>query len=274
MNVEKHQVGVKWKIARLKDHPQQAAMFGDVSEGELDALAADIRAHGLRHPVEVLPDGTVVGGHQRVRAAKKLGWKEIAVVVRRDLAAAGESAVEAHFIGDNFHRRQLTPLARARCLKRLMELEQGKPSGRFGFAKTEELKARIGERMGVSLRSVNRYLLVLATPPEVQACFDAGGLSLVAAGKVALLPKSVQAEVARRIAAGERPTTVVGELTRSPTDPADPVRAFARLVSCLRKEVPRLKGQTARISPGRLAKSAHALREAVAVLAEFAPETP
>jgi ParB-like chromosome segregation protein Spo0J len=69
----KHQQVERWKISRLKARPQQAAIFGDVSAAELDALAADMTEHGQRDPVEILPDGTIAAGHQRVRAAKKLG---------------------------------------------------------------------------------------------------------------------------------------------------------------------------------------------------------
>ena len=102
--------------ARLKDHPKQAEMFGNLPDAEFDAFVADMAENGQDTPVEVLPDGTIITGHQRVRAARKLGWKEIAVVVRHDLAAAGPAAVEEHFINDNLLRRQLTPLARRGCM--------------------------------------------------------------------------------------------------------------------------------------------------------------
>ena len=144
------QTVTKWKIAKLKDHPRQAEMFGDVGDGELKALAENMDKRGQRDPVHIAPDGTVIAGHQRVRAAKLLGWKEIDVVVRHDLAAGGASAIEEHFIEDNFVRRHLPPLVRAKCIKRLMELEEGRDVARFGFTKKEELKTRIAARMGLS----------------------------------------------------------------------------------------------------------------------------
>src|SRR5262245_52989614 len=113
MTTKRQYEQVTWKLSRLKDHPLQAAAFGDLPEQELEALAEDMRKNGQRQPVEALPDGTVVTGHQRVRAARMLGWAEVAVVVRADLARAGEAAVEAHLLADNLVRRHLTPLARA-----------------------------------------------------------------------------------------------------------------------------------------------------------------
>jgi ParB family chromosome partitioning protein len=115
----------KWTIARLKEHPKQADLFGDVTDEELKALAENMRINGLQQPIEVLPDGTIVCGYQRVRAARVLGWKRIEVVVRDDLFRAGPLAVETRLIDDNFHRRQLSPLGRARCMKRHLEIKTG-----------------------------------------------------------------------------------------------------------------------------------------------------
>jgi len=267
MAVEKKQTTAKWKIAGLKDHPRQDEMFGNVDDAELDALAENMRKHGQRDPVEITSAGVIIAGHQRVRAARRLGWKEVAVVVRRDLEAEGPDAVERHFVEDNFVRRQLGPLAKARCIRRLMELEEGTAVGRFRFTKKEELKGRIARRMKLSLRSVNRYLLLLDTPEAIQAAFDRGEVPLVTAGKVALLKKSAQEDIARRIAAGEQAVALVQEHTRPGAAEGAP-KAFGRLVRVLRSEVPRIRGQLDRISPGRLERAVPAAEEAVELLNE------
>lgn len=259
----------KWKIDRLKDHPQQAAIFGDVPDEEMNALVEDMRKHGLRDPVEILPDGTIVCGHQRVRAAKVLGWKEIEVVVREDLAAAGPAAVETYFVEDNFVRRQLSPLARARCIKRLMELEVGRSADGFRYSQKEALKARIARRMGLSTRSVNRYLLILETPSAIQRAFEEGAITLINAGKVALLPKSVQAGVSRRIEQGERAASVVAQsLGDQGGRQEEPSQAFTRLVGMLKREVPKLQGRATEIRARQLQRSLPALLEASKVLSE------
>ncbi len=269
MAVEKRQTVTKWKIAKLKDHPRQAEMFDHVDDAELEALAENLEKHGLRDAIEITPDGTVIAGHQRVRAAKRLNWTEINVIVRHDLAAEGPEAIERHFVETNFVRRQLSPLARAKCIRRLMGLEEGKEVRRFGFTKKEELKNRIAKRMTLSLRSVNRYLLLLATPVAIQAAFDKGAISLVTAGKVALLSKTVQAEVARRIGAGEKPAAVIGEHATGGSAANDTGRSFGRLLSSLRREIPRVRGQRDRINASRLQRAEASIREAVDVLTEF-----
>ena len=53
--------------------------------GDLDALAANMDALGLLHPVVVAPDGLLLSGERRVAAAKLLGWKTIPVTIRSRL---------------------------------------------------------------------------------------------------------------------------------------------------------------------------------------------
>src|SRR5262249_60344055 len=76
----------KWKISRLKKHPLQETMFGDLPDAELRALAEDMRVNKQKDPVEILPDGTVLAGHQRIRAARLLGWPEGDGIIRQDRA--------------------------------------------------------------------------------------------------------------------------------------------------------------------------------------------
>ena len=82
----------KWKISRLEEYPRQAEMSGGVVREELEALAEHVGRHGRRDAAEVTTAGVIIAGHQRVRAAKRLGWKEIDVAIRRGLEAEGPGA--------------------------------------------------------------------------------------------------------------------------------------------------------------------------------------
>src|SRR5262249_89621 len=147
----------KWKLSRLKDHPQQATMFGHLSDEELQALADDMREIGQQDPIEILPCGTILTGHQRARAARLLGCTEVGVIVRGDLDMGGAAAQECHFINDNLIRRHLSPLARARSIRRLLEIEVGERPGGLDGSRKERLKEELARRLHLSLRSVNRY---------------------------------------------------------------------------------------------------------------------
>ena len=115
----------RWPLEKLKPHPRQAELFDDLPSTKRVELAKNMREKGLQHPIEALPDGTIICGHQRFEAARRLGWKEIDVWVRDDLANQGDTAVQQWMIEDNLLRRQQDPVALARSYKRLKELERG-----------------------------------------------------------------------------------------------------------------------------------------------------
>ena len=112
---------VKWSLSELKRHPCQPAFFLNTCKQELKELVVDLRKNGRHEPIRILPDGTVICGHRRVAATKLLRWAQIDAVVMHELVGK-EQAVEELLIKDNFNRRQLSPLERVRCVKRLSEL--------------------------------------------------------------------------------------------------------------------------------------------------------
>jgi ParB/RepB/Spo0J family partition protein len=260
----------KWRISRLVEHEKQAALFGDVPDEELNALAADMQAHGQRHPVEILPDGTIVAGHQRVRAARLLDWKDIDVVIRSDLAEQGYLAVEAHLIGDNLVRRHLSPLARARCIKRKIEIESQIGNGNDSGSRKERIKTEIAKQLGQSKRTVNRYLLALNAPLVVQQAFDRGEITLVTAGKVAQLPFMDHSEITKRVQNGEKLADVVNEILHGSKVADQSVNAaFGRIIRCLKRDVGRLVDGIDSIDRQRLAGSRDVMTKASAVLAKM-----
>src|SRR6185312_462483 len=151
---------IRVKLDQLRPHPRQVALFSDLSDGELEELARDMHTRGQQHAIEVLPDYQIVAGHQRVRAALQLGWSQIDVIVRRDLAAAGELATEQHLISDNLMRRQMGRLERARCAYRMMELRAGGSLDDLSdFRRNESLckmRESVGRQLGIGEREVAR----------------------------------------------------------------------------------------------------------------------
>jgi len=82
--------------------------------GDVAGLAASIKELGLLHPIVVRPDGVLVAGERRLRAAKLLGWTEIPVtVVDLGAVARGEFA-------ENAVRKDFT-LSEAVAIKRALE---------------------------------------------------------------------------------------------------------------------------------------------------------
>lgn len=76
------------------------ALHGD----ELDALRADIAAHGVRVPIDVDEHGAILDGHHRAALAAELGVDCPARLV----AGLTEQEKRAHALAVNVHRRSLT----------------------------------------------------------------------------------------------------------------------------------------------------------------------
>jgi DNA modification methylase len=83
-----------WPIDKLVPYarnPRQNA-------SAVDAVAASIREFGWRVPLVVAPDGTIVCGHTRLLAARKLGMTEVPVHIASELT---EAQLKAFRIFDN-----------------------------------------------------------------------------------------------------------------------------------------------------------------------------
>jgi hypothetical protein len=87
----------------------------------------------------------------------------------------------------------------ARCYKRLKQLESGKPDARLWDFEHRELRDRIGKRLNLSGRTLDRYLRILDhTPKEVQDALEADRVPMTIAEKVASLHPPSRSRSPRR----------------------------------------------------------------------------
>jgi len=161
--------------------------------GDLQGLATSIAADGLLQPIGVRPasDGQfrVVYGGRRLAAAVRLGLAEVPCLV---LAEGGDPLVQQ--ILENVQRRDLGDMEKARAFARLGERITTESPGLRGGALREE----IGRRLGVSGRTVARYLSLLELSAEVQNLIDEGELTVTQAQHLlAVEPEARQVALAR-----------------------------------------------------------------------------
>lgn len=109
-----------------------------ITDWELRKLIRSIDAYGFVEPVVVNKDMTIIGGHQRVEAAKSLGWESVPCVVL-DLTKGREKSLNLALnrIGGEFDEEKLASL--------LMELDESERVG-SGFDEAEIAK-KLGEEM-------------------------------------------------------------------------------------------------------------------------------
>ena len=127
-----------------------------------------MKNNGQREPIRILPDGTIICGHRRTKAARRLKWPEVDAIVMHQLVG-NERAVEELFLKDNCNRRQLSPLQRARCAKRLSELAHAENLSPWQEAPERgKTRSYVGKIMGISGRHADRLIQILEAPPSVQ----------------------------------------------------------------------------------------------------------
>lgn len=74
---------------KLTPHPENVKIYG---EEDITDLAQSIAESGWIRPLTVTPDGVVISGHRRYRAAMQLDWPEIPVMV--ETFASSETEME------------------------------------------------------------------------------------------------------------------------------------------------------------------------------------
>lgn len=195
-------------LDQLKSHPRQAVLFADLNEAEFEKLKQSLDK-GLDFPIEITTDNVVIDGHQRLRAARELGWEGIQVWVRTDLT--DQQSIDQRHIEANLDRRQLSRLEQARLIKALCDLERNnRPRRRAAFL--GDVRDRIGRRFGMDGRSAQRWMNLLETPQVVQEAVSQGTLPMLLAEKVSHLQDELKQDVAQRFQGGEAPVQVVKEV--------------------------------------------------------------
>ncbi len=192
----------EWDVERLKVNPLQRKYFRTRTPEELAELAQMI-LRNFMEPIDILPCGTILCGHQRrLVALHYLHWPKVPVRIRYDLEAAGPQAWELFFLEHNRASRQLTPLELARSFRRCLQLEQdlaakspkGRPRGR--------LRERVAKQFGMSGRTMEDLCKILDTPQLIQEELEAKRLSRTEAIAIAKAPVADQQAIAELIGNG------------------------------------------------------------------------
>ncbi|UBM33761.1 ParB/RepB/Spo0J family partition protein [Bremerella sp. TYQ1] len=226
-------------IAELRPHSMQQDVYGNLSELEFQALVVDIDENGLRQPIEIAKDGTIVDGHQRVRAYQHLGRQVIEVVIYDGLT---QDEIDERFIKANLIRRQLDPLAKARAIQALVDLERDR-RGCPGV----EFRDRLAQQLGgnISGRTIDRYLKLLELPRSIQDAVSIRQLPMNKALKLGSLPIIEQERVAQAIADGAVPKQAAAAALalgkpKETIDDNSPAHAYAVFVFFLEDQLGRM----------------------------------
>lgn len=184
----------------------EAANIFPLDEEHLDELAADIKEHGQRYPIELL-GGKIIDGRRRYLACQRDGMSPDF----REAQKAAKDDPIAYVLSLNLHRRQLTASQAGVCAarakdwytKRAKERQKEHGGTAPGRSKTVvknstqvnpgKSRDQIGIAFGVSGWSVDAGTKVIEDGiPELQQAVDAGRLTLNKAKAIAGFPREEQ----------------------------------------------------------------------------------
>ncbi len=184
--VENHVDGQVVKVNITKVEPNRNQPRKTFDEDGLLELADNIKQIGIVNPLIVVDRGDhyeIVGGERRWRAAKKIGLKEVPVIIK-DLS---EEELAVYAIIDNVQREDVNPIEGAMAFKRLID--------EFGYTQDN-----IASKISKSRVYVTNSLRLLKLCERVREMVIQGMLSTGHAR--ALIPvenESEQEELAQRV---------------------------------------------------------------------------
>ena len=163
----------------FKDHP-----FGVRDDAEMQGLVESVRSGGVNQPALVRPreDGgyEIIAGHRRQRASELAGFMNMPCIVRN---MTDDEAVLAMTDDNLRHREKLLPSEKAAALQQQYEaIKHQGARGDDDEAGKLSLQS-VGQRNGMSVKTVQRYLWLNDLVPELKEVMDAGKLSFTPAGK-------------------------------------------------------------------------------------------
>ncbi|MEA1997482.1 MAG: ParB/RepB/Spo0J family partition protein, partial [Gemmatimonadota bacterium] len=177
--------GLRLPLARISNNRfQPRRLFNPEA---IEEMASSIEAQGLIQPVVVNDRGDgnyeLISGERRLRAVRKLGWKDIPAVVRK---VSDEKMLEITLV-ENLQREDLSPVEEAAGYKRLVE----------EFSLTQ---AEIAQRVGKDRATVANTLRLLRLPPLIQQAIATGAITAGHARQLlAVDDEAEQLELARKV---------------------------------------------------------------------------
>ncbi len=181
-------------IQLLKIHPKNSEYYSDLSPEKYEEVKNSIRVNGIRDPLKVLPDYTIIAGHQRFKIAQELGLEKVPVVI---IDVTPEEA-EYLLIADNEERRQddndpIKKAKRAKFLKEYWGVRHGNNQySRIPQNEESKTSADVAKAVGTTAKNLNRLLKLNDLIPELQELVSSNKLGATAAEQLAYLDTSVQ----------------------------------------------------------------------------------
>ncbi len=161
----------------FKAAPQVRQHF---DETELQRLGESLKTRQLQ-PVLARPDGTLITGERRLRAAHLVGLAELSVVISDE--PMSETELRIVQLAENIHRADLTDAEKWKACDELLRLNPAWTN--------KDLAAHLK----LAESTVTKYLSASRCVPEVQEALEAGQIGITAVYEISRADAGQQAEL-------------------------------------------------------------------------------
>ena len=176
----------KVSIEVLKVHPRNQEFFDDISGADYEQFKTSIKEDGIISEIVVAADMTILSGHQRYKAAKELGFKQVPIRIREDVETEDDKL--KILLASNFGRTKNDEAKKRKVAAEYVALcgykhGDNQWTGHDGISKLT--LAQIAEQLGTSERSLKRSLRIENNlTEEMKQLLDDGVISTVIASDV------------------------------------------------------------------------------------------
>lgn len=175
---------VNQPLAWFKVNPQVRRHF---DEAGLLALGESLKTRQIQ-PVLAKPDGTLIAGERRLRAAALVGMTELQAIISDE--PLSDTQIKVVQLAENVHRADLNDIEKYRGCEELLRLNPGWNN------KT------LAEHLHLSESAITKYLSPSRCIPEVQQALEAGRIGIAAVYEIAKAAPEQQADLLQFSLAG------------------------------------------------------------------------
>ena len=191
------------KLHPFPDHPYKVK-----DNEEMDRLVNSILEYGILTPILARPientDGEleILSGHRRCHAAKKAFLSAVPTIV----CALTRDEAAILVVDSNLHRERLLPSEKAKAYK--LKFDALKHQGRYNYVYDDtsgqvvpkpddrRTSALIGEAIGESYKTVDRYIRLTELIPELMSLVDSSRIAFSVGVELSYLTEEQQHEIA------------------------------------------------------------------------------